>query len=255
MHKARYFELVFYKTYADLRAEAARTYISFLWWILDPLINMVVFYFVFKVILNHGTENFVSVLLVGLVFWKWFTNSIQHALNSIPIHLGLIQQIYLPKLLLPLITILTDFIKFMVVFSVLILLLLLIGITPSVAWISLPVLFALQLLLVTGGGCLVAAINPFFPDLRILTEHGLTLLMFLSGVFFDVSVVPEPYRVFFFVNPMAVMIDAFRLVILENRLPNWFALGYVFVFGAIILAVALTILARFDRVYPRLTLA
>ncbi len=51
------------------------------------------------------------------------------------------------------------------------------------------------------------------------------------------------------------MIDAFRLVILENRLPNWFALGYVFVFGAIILAVALTILARFDRVYPRLTLA
>jgi lipopolysaccharide transport system permease protein len=50
MHKARYFELVFYKTYADLRAEAARTYISFLWWILDPLINMVVFYFVFIVL-------------------------------------------------------------------------------------------------------------------------------------------------------------------------------------------------------------
>jgi lipopolysaccharide transport system permease protein len=255
MHKKRYFELVLYKTYADLKAEAARTYISFMWWILDPLLYMAVFYLVFEVLLKRGTENFISFLLIGLVFWKWFASSIQHALNSISIHRGLIQQIYLPKWLFPIITVLTDLVKFTIVFIVLIILLIMVGVSPGIAWVNLPILIVCQLMLIIGCACLVAAITPFFPDIRLLTESGLMLLMFLSGVFYDSSTIPEKYQAYFFANPMAVMLDAFRTVILESHPPNWLRLGYVLIMGSITLAVALAMLIRFDRTYPRLNLA
>lgn len=255
MHKKRYIELMLYKTYADLKAEAARTYISFVWWILDPLLYMAIFYLVFEVLLKRGTENFTSFLLIGLIFWKWFASSVQHALNSISIHRGLIQQIYLPKWLFPIITVLTDFVKFTVVLIILILILMVIGIRPGIAWVNLPLLIACQFLFIIGCACLVAAVTPFFPDIRLLTESGLVLLMFLSGVFYDSATIPEKYQAFFFANPMAIMLEAFRTVMIENHPPNWLRLGYVFTLGSIILAAALSMLVRFDRTYPRLTLA
>ncbi|MBK8182785.1 MAG: ABC transporter permease [Candidatus Competibacteraceae bacterium] len=244
-----------YKTYADLKAEAARTYISFMWWILDPLLYMAVFYIVFDVLLKRGTDNFISFLLVGLVLWKWFASSIQHALNSISIHRGLIQQIYLPKWLFPVITVLTDLVKFIIIFMILLVLLLIIGVMPGIAWINLPILIMCQLLFIMGCSCLAAAITPFFPDFRLLTESGLTLMMFLSGIFYESKTIPINFQVFFFANPMAVMIDAFRITLLENRHPNWLLISYVFFISNVLLAVALNILKRFDRVYPRMTFA
>ncbi len=255
MYSNRYIELILYKTYADLRSEAARTYISFLWWILDPLLYMAVFYVVFAILLNRGTANFVMFLLIGLTFWKWFSSSILHAVNSISMHRGLIQQIYLPKLLFPIITVLTDLVKFSIILIMLIVFVLAQGNEPGFAWISLPVLVICQLLLIIGLACLVAAITPLFPDIRILTESALMLLMFLSGVFYESALIPEQYQGIYFLNPMAIMLDAFRLVLLHNQMPDWWRIGYVALIGIIALVLALTMLIRMDRVYPRMALA
>ena len=112
MLNARYRDLILYKTLADLRAEAARTYIGFLWWVLDPLIFMAIFYVVFGLLLRRSTPDFVPFLLIGLVSWRWFQNTITHSATSILGGRSLMQQVYVPKIIFPLVIILTDLVKF-----------------------------------------------------------------------------------------------------------------------------------------------
>ena len=70
----QHLELVWYKAYADLRAEAARAYLGVLWWVLEPLLYICVFYVVFGILLDRGGQGFVSFMLCGLVVWRWFSS-------------------------------------------------------------------------------------------------------------------------------------------------------------------------------------
>ncbi|MDX1605003.1 MAG: ABC transporter permease [Candidatus Competibacterales bacterium] len=248
----RQFELVWYKVVADLRAEAARTYMGFLWWILDPIIFMFIFYLLFAVLLQRGGENFVQFLLIGLVAWRWFQATVMHGANALPAGRGLIRQVYLPKRLLPLIDILTDLIKFAVVLALLLTFLWSSGFGPSAAWLALPLLLLVQLSLITGVTLLVAALVPFLPDLKQLVGHMLHMMFFLSGIFYDVGRIPEVYRDYFFLNPMAAMIDAYRTVLLQGAWPEAKTLALILVVSVTLNVLALTLLHRYDRAYPKL---
>ena len=124
---SRYFDLVLYKTYADLRAESARTYVGFLWWIVEPALNMCVLYLVFGVIMKRGTEDFVPFLFAGVVPWRWFATAVNHGASSIVLAKSLMLQVDLPKLVFPIVSVLTDSVKFLVVFVVLLMFLWLYG--------------------------------------------------------------------------------------------------------------------------------
>ena len=78
-----YKNLIVHKAWADFRAEAERTYLGVLWWILDPLINMVIFYLVFGVFLKMGTNDFIPFLLTGLVVWRFIEATVVRASNSL----------------------------------------------------------------------------------------------------------------------------------------------------------------------------
>lgn len=248
----RYAELVRYKAAADLRAEAARTYLGFAWWVLDPVIFMLIFYVLFELLLRRGGEHFVQFLLIGLVTWRWFHMTVFNGANALPAGHGLIRQTYLPKLLLPLAAILTDLIKFAVVLTLLLAFLGLSGFGPGAAWLALPALLLAQLALICGVTLLLAALVPFLPDLKPLIGHVLQMLFFLSGIFYDPAGIPEAHRGYFFLNPMAALIESYREVLLRDRWPDgWMLLAIVALAVGLILA-AVAILHRYDRIYPKL---
>ncbi|MEZ5600916.1 MAG: hypothetical protein R3F36_07955 [Candidatus Competibacteraceae bacterium] len=83
MLSAHYRDLILYKTQADLRAEAAKTYIGFLWWVLDPLMFMMIFYVVFGLLLKRATPDFVPFLLIGLVCPAVVSVCISHGATAI----------------------------------------------------------------------------------------------------------------------------------------------------------------------------
>lgn len=250
----RYLPLAFYKAYADLRAEAARTYISFLWWMLDPILHMLVFYVVFAVLLQRRTEDYTVFLLVGLVSWKWFQGAIMHASGAIGSAQGLMRQVYLPKTVFPLSIVITDTAKFGFAFAMLLVFLWLYGLPPSITYWALPVLLVIELLLVSACALLVGAIVPFLPDLRFVIDNFLTLMFFVSGVFFGIDQVPEHLRTFLYLNPMAVIIDNMRRVLMHGEWPQWSSVTAVGFMSLAIGALALYVLRRYDRIYPRLML-
>lgn len=244
-------ELIGYKAYAELRAEAARAYLGFLWWIVEPVLYMAVFYVVFGVLFQRGGEGFAPFLLCGLVVWKWFDSTVRSGANAISSNAHLMRQVYLPKFVFPSIVVLVNTVKFLVVMGLLVLFLQVYGLPIFTSWLALPLLFATQMLLIAAVTLLAAAVVPFLPDLKLLIDNGLTLLFFLSGVFFGLDTIPEGLQPYFSLNPMATLIDGYRKVLLHGLWPDWHSLATVALGSLLGIWLAQRLLIRFDRSYPK----
>lgn len=245
-------DLVLYKTYADLRAEASKTYINYLWWVLNPILSMLVFYLVFGLLFDRGGAGFVGFLLTGLVVWTWYNQTLAHASNTILNGAGLMNQVHVPKLIFPLVTLLTDLTKFAVVLVLLLLFLWLSGHDPSRSWLALPLVLLTQLLLCAALAFVLAGVVPYLPDLKLLVDNLLHLQFFLSGIFYAASDIPEPYQFWFFLNPMASLIHDYRTILLEGAWPHWWRLMAIALISLLVLVLAIKLIQRLDRVYPRL---
>ena len=247
----RYLEIILFKAYANLRSEAARTYLSFMWWVIDPILSMAVYYVVFALLFQRGTQDYVPFLLVGLITWQWFTNTINHGMTTIQGNIRLMNQVHLPKVIFPSIIILMDAFKFSIVFLLVLLFLWIYGFGVGAAYLALPLILGVQLLFTVALTYLLAAIIPFLPDLKYLVQTILRLVFFLSGIFFDGSKIPEQYQPYFYANPMAILIEDYRNILMHNLWPDWNALAIICLFSAIGVYAASGLIRRFDYIYPR----
>lgn len=252
MLNRHYLDLIWYKSIAELRAEAARAYLGFLWWIVEPVIYMVAFYIVFALIFQRGGEGFVPFLLCGLVAWKWFGSTVSQCANSIPSNAGLMNQVYIPKYLFPAIVIIVGTIKFLVVLALFLLFLVVYGVSPSETWLIVPIILLTQFVLIAAVSGLVAAMVPVVPDIRLILDNVLMLFFFLSGIFFDIKDVPDDIRSILILNPMAVIIDSLRVALIDNKWPDMLSLGLVFLFSITALWLVGRLLKHYDRIYPKI---
>jgi len=246
-----YFSLIAQKSAADLISEARRGYLGILWWIIEPVIYMSVFYLIFVVVLDRGGEDRVAFLLTGLVVWKWFVSSIPQCANCISANIGLIRQVYIPKHVFPAMVVMTSTTKFLIILVLLIAFLIIAGKSPSAAWLSLPVLIGVQLLVTLAIGSVLSAIVPFIPDLKLIVDNGMILLFFLSGVFFDISSASPEIKSYLYLNPMVLIIENYRKVLLDGVWPDWSMLGTVLSISLGGLALGWYLLRRFDRTYVK----
>ena len=161
------------------------------------------------------------------------------------------QQIYVPKYIFLFSTLLSGFYQFLIVFVCLILFLLLYGIEPNWGWINLTVVIFLQFFLIMGIAGLFAALLPFAPDLQVVISNGLTLIFFMSGIFFDISSVSEFYQRILYLNPMASIIEAYRDILLTGSIHNWSSLGIVAIVAIILVTIMIYLICKWDKVYPK----
>lgn len=248
----RHAELLLYGVYADLRTEVARRLLGFLWWIIEPLMYVAVFYLVFGLGMRQGGADYAPFLLCGMVPWKWFDGSVRQASTALVSNIFLMQQVFVPKYVLVMVQLVTNTVKFLVVLLVLMLFVVVLGKGPSIEWLGLLPLIAVQFVLIVSLGLLLGAVIPFAQDLKQVVDNVLMLAMFMSGIFFSADTMPASWRDFFQLNPMVRVIDSYRAVLLHNRWPDWEGLGYVLLFSLPVLLLALAILRRFERQYPKL---
>jgi lipopolysaccharide transport system permease protein len=244
-------ELIFYKAYADLRAEAARSYLGLLWWIIEPILYLGAFYVLFVLVLQRSDTNFVPNFLCGAVVWKWFDSGLKGGNHAISAHLGLLQQVYVPKFIFPIIAVLGSAARFIPVFIIFTFFLLIYGIPPQTSWLAAPLLIFIQLYLVTVLAMLLGAITPFLPDLRVAVDNGMMLLFFISGVFFNIKEVHEPAKSYLLLNPMACLIDEYRNVMILGVWPSMPRIAIILAFSSMVGALALFLLKRMDRRYGK----
>jgi len=247
-----YLAIIIQKSVNDIIAESRRGYIGLLWWVVEPVLYMGVFYLLFVVGFKRGGEGAVAFLLIGLVVWKWFDSSIRLSTTCITVNYGLIQQVYIPKFIFPMIVVLTSTIKFLIIFVLLIIFLVVIGYTPTLSWLAIPVVIMVQLYLMLAFGGLLAATVPLLPDVRLIIENGLTLMFFMSGIFFDISSVSPKIQTYLNLNPMLGIIKNIRGILIDGLWPDWMLLGQITLIAILTSGLAWWILIKLDKSYAKI---
>ena len=218
MNVIKFFSLVDTQARLSLKAEASRFYLSYLWWVLEPLLFVLVFYVVFSVILTSRTENFLLFLICGKIPFLWFSKSVTAASNSIVQNKGLISQLDIPKALFPYGAVQEALYKQWPVFGVLLGVVVAYGLLPEVNWFWLLPLIIVQYLLILLCSLVGALLVSFIADMRILINMGMIFLLFCSGIFWDIRSIEniELQQLMLVINPLLFLIDSYREVLINR---------------------------------------
>lgn len=249
-----YREVIRYKAGTILNSEASKTRLSFLWWILDPILFMSVYYVMFGVLLARGTEDFVPFLLIGLVTWQWFANTVLHSSSSINNSVGLVSQINFPKVILPSINVAVDTSKFFVVFLMLLIFLWIYGFSPGLQYLWLPIVLFVHYLFIVAISYLIAALTPFIPDTQHILPHLLRMVMYLSGIIYPISIIPEEFHTLFLLNPIALIASFYRDILMYSSAPDSLSIGILAAVSLMLVGFGQWLLAKLDPIFPRIML-
>ena len=244
-------DLVLYRSLSELRAEAKRSYAGLVWWIIRPLLSLAVYGLVFGVVFKSRETHFVVFLFSGIIAWEWFSNAVLRSANSIIASRPLMQLVRVDPALFPLSICLVDAVKFLFGLAILLLLLPCQGIVPGWTWTLIPLIMLGELLLCAGFGMFFAALVPFCPDLALVLQTVLQLLMFLSGVFYRVETLPAIMGKVLAYNPMAMVISQFRNILLDGNVPSLITFVCVWSWGLVAFVAGCCLLRRFRGIYPK----
>lgn len=249
-----FWQLLFFTVRCRLKSEASTSYLNYGWWVIEPLLHMATFYFVFDILMNQGTPDFVPFLLTGLTPWLWFNKSVINAANSLAAGRAIMLQTRISLSLFPAEVIAQDTVKQGVVFSLLLTFLLLYGYSPNIHWFGLPVLLLTQLVLTAAASFAIAMLVPFLPDFKYLVVAGLQMMMFGSGIFFTIDLILPEHRALFFLNPMANLIHSYRAVLMYGQWPDWGDTLLILAVSASVLALLAWTLHKKRTTYVRTVL-
>ncbi len=246
-----YRNLILHKAWADFRADGQRTYLGILWWVIQPLINIGVYYLVFGLIFKRGGENYIPNLAVGVVAWQWFSSTILSTNTSILRSMPFVRQVAFPKIIFPLCVILNSTLQFFFSLLVLFFVLALFGFTPDAYMAALPGLLLIELLLIMGVTLPLCAIVPFIPDVAKLVEYVLRIMFFLSCVFYTIESYPEKYRPWVLLNPMVTVITGMRDILINERWPDMQSLGITVAASLVFIYIGAWLISRFEKIYAK----
>lgn len=218
MNPIQFISLVDIKARMGLKSEASKLYLSYLWWVLEPMLWALAFFFVFEILLEFGRDLFF--IICGKVPFLWFSKSVTNGSNSIVSGKSLINQTNIPKQFFPYETIQGILYKQWLVFLVLFGLAIAFGHMPTWYWLLVFPLIVVQYLLIVAVTLIGALLVSYVRDVRLLINMSMLFLMFTSGVFWDLSRISDPIKreMVFTWNPLAYLLDAYRRIIMHNTM-------------------------------------
>ncbi|MDP9483281.1 MAG: ABC transporter permease [Chloroflexota bacterium] len=240
---------------AELKQTHADTAFGQLWWILDPLLQMAVYFVLVVIIFNRPTPAYPLFIFVAILPWKWFTASINEAMLSITGRQNLIRQIQFPKIILPTAAVVAGSMSFLFGLIALGIVYLFYLDRVSIWLICLPAIAAIQFVFTLALGILFSALNAFFRDVQNVLGHALRLWFYLSPALYSLDGLEKDHptvATLLALNPFAVLFDSYRAVTWGTSPPDWIGLGIVLAFSLALLALAIYLFKRVEPSFARI---
>ena len=238
--------LLKYLVVSQLKLGRKDMMLGYLWWILDPLLLMLVYYFLVMVAFKSRIERYPLFILCGLIPFRAFAVSITGALTSISSKRSLISQINFPRLFLPMTEVVTNHIKLGFGFIVLAAVGMMYGIWPSFSLLLLVVPYVLQVALVAGLACVLAVVGTYFADMRNLIALFIRILLFMSPILYPLTRIPPAYRGIYLMNPFASLVTTYRDIICQRGIDPAL-LGTLALQSLGILIIGYALFLKFDK--------
>jgi len=245
---ARRRDLILYLVTSGLKAQHRNTALGYFWWLLDPLLGALIYYVIVVVLFERGGPGYGAYLIVGLTVWRWLGSTIAGATRAIVGQAGIITQVYLPKIALPIATVLTGLASFG--FGLIVLLLLLVtffGIVPGPAFLWLPLVILSQLLFSLTLASIVAFACVFVRDIDTLVGHLMRIWFYGSPVIWTEAMLPDRFRWGLALNPIAHFLAAYRDVLIAQRSPDVTGLLLIALISTALLGGVLVLYSRHEH--------
>jgi lipopolysaccharide transport system permease protein len=222
----RYRSLVQNLVAKDLKVRYKNSALGFLWSLLNPLLLMVVFTFVFTQLLDQQIPNFPVFVLTALLPWTWTATAVATGTVSLIDNAPLINRVYFPRYLLPVSIVLSTGMNFALGLPALFLFMALFGISFTQWILYIPVIILVQAMFLTAVTLFLAPLNVYFQDTRVLVEVGLTAWFFLTPIVYPIeAVVPDLAAWMYRVNPMAAIVAEYRTILYHGGVPDPLFMG------------------------------
>jgi lipopolysaccharide transport system permease protein len=214
-------ELLFFLVWRDVRVRYRQTALGALWAILQPVLAVAIFTVVFARLVGVSADGapYPVFALAGLVPWAFFAHGVTNGAASLVHSEQLVRRVYFPRLVIPAGAVLAGGIDAVISLLVLFGLALAYGVAPSPTWIAVPVVLTLTLVPTMAAAIVLSALNVRYRDVQQLVPFVVQLLMFASPIVYPSSVLGEPWRTLYPLNPIVGIIEAMRWALFGGRPP------------------------------------
>lgn len=207
-----YRELLYFLAWRDIKIRYKQTALGAAWAIIQPFFTMVIFSIFFGRLAGIPSDGvpYPIFSFAALVPWTFFANSLNQSSNSLVSNANLIQKVYFPRLAVPIASVFSGLVDFVLAFLVLMAMMLYYGIFPTLNTLWLPFFFLLALVTSLGVGLWLSAMNVRFRDIRYTVPFLIQFWMFSTPVVYPTSLLSEPWRTLYGLNPMVGVVEGFR---------------------------------------------
>ncbi|MCB0070593.1 MAG: ABC transporter permease [Caldilineaceae bacterium] len=215
----RYRELLYFLTWRDIKVRYKQTVLGAAWAVIQPFMTMVVFSLFFGRLAQIPSDGIPYPIFsyAALVPWTFFANGLSQSSNSLVGSANLIKKVYFPRLAVPIATILSGVIDFVLAFLVLLVMMFFYGIVPTANVVWLPVFLLLALVTSLGAGLWLSAMNVQFRDVRYVVPFLVQLWLFATPIAYPSTLLTEPWRTLYGLNPMVGVVEGFRWALFDTR--------------------------------------
>jgi len=247
----QYKELLYFFTWRDFKVRYKQTLIGASWAVFQPFMTMVVFTIFFGGLLNVPSDGVPYPIFVytGLLFWQFFSSALSDTSNVLITNQSIITKVYFPRLILPLASVATKFVDFLIASIILIGMMIYYGYTPNLGgFLIIPLLLIITFMAAVGGGLFLAAINVKYRDVRYALPFFIQILLFVTPVIYPASIAGA-YSKILALNPMTGVIQTARAALLGTTPINWLLLGISFAAVFVLLIIGVVYFKKVERYF------
>ncbi|MBD0305456.1 MAG: ABC transporter permease [Nitrospiraceae bacterium] len=228
----------------DMKLRYKRSVLGIVWSLINPLAQLLVFYFVFGVLLPLHVSHYSSFLFTGVLVWSWFQSSLLSATGAIVDNRELIKRPGFPVAILPTVSVTSHLVHFLLAVPILLGCILLDVGRLSGAIVAMPLMIAIQFIFTLSLSYLIATFHVTFRDTQYLLGVLLQLFFFLTPVFYDIAAIPERHRSLLRLNPMVHLVEGYRAILIHGKLPDQTSLLVLAVCSTVLLLIGSLVFKR-----------
>lgn len=242
----KYYDLIRILTISDLRVKYQSSMLGFFWSLLNPFLMLIVLYVVFSGFYSESSTSFILYLFVGITSYRFFSNGTSASVRAIVSKTNLVTKIYIPRRILVFSIALSSLISAMLEFLILFALLIIFMVPLSFNYLLFPVITLIYFGLIYGVALSLGALYVFYRDLNQIWEVVISIGFFLSPIIYPVTMIPEHLLKWYMLNPITVIMQMYRDILLYGFSPSLLSLGYAVFSTAVVLAIGISIFSRLE---------
>ncbi len=249
----KYFNYVFVSAKSELKSEVANSHLSWLWWILDPLLFMLVYTFISSIVFSQKIQYFPIFVFIGLSCWQFFEKTVKQSVKIVSANSHIVTKVYLPKYILILVKIMSNGFKMIVSFSLVVIMMLIYRVQLSFSILYTIPLLLILLVITFACSTVMLHFGVYVEDLSNVINVLLRLLFYMSGIFYTIkNRLPEPYvTILLKCNPVALIIDGMRECMLYCNAPDYKILSLWLIVGFVVSAIGVRTIYKNENSYVK----